>query len=221
MTQGGPPRPAEDVRIRIGDPLDASFAASLHANLIPEGFLSSLGEGLLRRLYRRVTRSPGSFLLVAECGDEGAGFLAGTVALGRLYREFALRDGVAAAARAARRLLVSWPQAIETLRHAGRGSAGGDRACGELLAIAVDPEHRRSGAGRMLVDGFVAQLARRDVRCAQVVVGADNIAAVALYEQAGFRPESTLELHRGTTSLLMTRTVGAGPDRAAHQAGRA
>ena len=38
------------------------------------------------RLYRRITRSEGSFLLVAEAEGTAVGFIAGSVAVGRLYR---------------------------------------------------------------------------------------------------------------------------------------
>ncbi len=197
----------------MGDPGDASQAAAWHAELIPQGFLSSLGERLLRRLYGRVVRSPGSFLLVAEADEDPAGFIAGTTSIRRLYRDFALHDGMSAFAGSAPRLVASWPRALETLRH-GRADPGGERvpgaACGELLAIAVDPAQRGRGIGRMLVDGFLNQLARRGTGCARVVVGADNIAAVSLYEQAGFRTEETFELHRGSPSFLMTRTVAGG-----------
>ena len=48
---------------------DAAAAAALHAGQIGEGFLTFLGPRFLRRLYRRVARTPGSFLLVVE--DEG------------------------------------------------------------------------------------------------------------------------------------------------------
>jgi ribosomal protein S18 acetylase RimI-like enzyme len=201
----GGPRAA--YHLRIGDPGDAPRAASLHAALISEGFLSSLGESFLVRLYGRITRSPGSFLLVAEAGARPAGFVAGSVALGRLYRDFLVHDGVVAAAGAARRLSVTWPRALETLRHAAHGRSQRGDGGGELLAIAVDPAWRGRGVGLVLVDGFLAQLARRDVSVARVVVGAHNTPAVSLYERAGFRTEQRIEVHRGTASLLMARAV--------------
>jgi [ribosomal protein S18]-alanine N-acetyltransferase len=58
----------------------------------------------------------------------------------------------------------------------------------ELLTIAVRPSHRRLGAGRELL-GMVIDLARRrGVRSIFLEVGADNPAAQALYERAGFLP---------------------------------
>ena len=49
--------------LRTGTVADAAAAAALHAGQISEGFLSILGPRFLTKLYRRVARTPGSFLL--------------------------------------------------------------------------------------------------------------------------------------------------------------
>jgi len=203
---------ADDVPvvIRRGTAADAEAAARLHAGLIGDGFLASLGPRFLRHLYRCVARDPDSFLLMADVGDGPpatpppvAGFLAGAVDLRALYRRFVWRHGLAATAGSLPRLVAALPRVWETLRH-GAGPAPA-AAGAELLAIAVDPAWRGRHVGALLVDGFLDELGRRGVAEAQVVVGADNTAAVALYGRAGFRPAATFELHRGTTSLVMRR----------------
>lgn len=202
--------PEIPVSIRVGLPGDAAAAASLHAQLISEGFLSSLGERFLRRLYRRIARSDGSFLLIAEAHGSSVGFIAGSVAVGRLYRNFVIRDGVVATLSAPVRLLTAMPSVIETLRHGRAGEGGG----GELLAVAVDPRWRHRRVGRQLVDGFLDELENRGLDAAHVIVGADNAAAIAMYDRAGFSAMRTLEIHRGTRSVRMETAVpsGAVPD---------
>jgi len=190
--------------VRVGGPADAASAATLHTRLISDGFLSSLGPRFLGRLYGRIVRSDESFLLIAEAGGTAVGFIAGSVATGRLYRSFLRRDGVAAFLSAPLRLVTALPRVLETLRH-GRddGGAGG----GELLAVAVDPEWRGRHVGRQLVEGFLRELEDRGVRGAHVVVGADNEAAIAMYRRSGFAPTRTFEMHRGTRSLVMVTDV--------------
>ncbi len=85
---------------------------------------------------------------------------------------------------------------------------------GELLAVAVDPRWRARHVGRALVDAFLAELDRRAVTSAHVVVGADNAPAIALYGRAGFTPAHTFEMHRGIESVLMRCAVvrAATPD---------
>jgi ribosomal protein S18 acetylase RimI-like enzyme len=185
--------------LRPGTEADAAAAAALHAGQINEGFLAILGPGFLSRLYRRVARVPGSFLLVVEDGTTTIGFLAGSTDVRGLYRSFLLRDGAAAALSCAGRLLRSWRRVRETLGH-GTGEAA-DGA--ELLSVAVDPAARGRGAGTLLVEGFLAEIKRRGQDAAHVVVGADNHTAIALYGRAGFTTGRHFELHPGTESLVM------------------
>ncbi len=212
--------PATDapVVIRAGTATDADGAARLHAALITEGFLAHLGPRFLRHLYRCIAAGPDSFLLVAAAGGSGppvtggarpepapmAGFLAGALDLRALYRRFALRHGVQATVTSLPRLVRAVPSVWETLRH-GTGPPEPETSGAELHTIAVDPVYRGRHLGSLLVDSFLKELVRRGVPDAQVVVGADNGPAVALYQSAGFRPARSFELHRGTTSLLMRR----------------
>ncbi len=185
--------------LRTGTDGDAAGAAALHAGQISEGFLTFLGPRFLRRLYRRVARTPGCFLLVLENDGTMAGFLAGSTDVSALYRSFVWRDGVAAAFASSGRLLRSWRRVIETLRH-GTGGAGEGT---ELLAVAVDPTARGRGAGTLLVEGFLNEVRGRQQRAAHVVVAADNATAVALYQRNGFHTIKRFELHSGTESLVM------------------
>jgi ribosomal protein S18 acetylase RimI-like enzyme len=195
----GHDRPA--VAVRVGGDADAPAAARLHATRITEGFLSFLGPGFLVRLYRRVPRTPGSFLLVAD-GDTGVvGFLAGSADVGGLYRSFLLRDGLPAGLAAAPRLVRGWRRVLETLRHGG-GGAGTGRGT-ELLAVATDPAAAGRGVGTALVAAFLDRVRAAGGTEAYVVVGADNHQAIALYERAGFAPADEFELHAGVRSLLL------------------
>jgi ribosomal protein S18 acetylase RimI-like enzyme len=206
------------VVIRPGTAADADVAAALHADLISEGFLARLGPRFLRQLYRCIAAGSDSFLLIAESaqaeesGNAGsgpggdrpiAGFLAGALDLGALYRRFAFRHGLAATLGSLPQLLGAVPQVLETLRH---GTGAATEAGAELLSVAVDPRWQGRHVGALLVDGFHHELEGRAVGLSQVVVGADNDSAVALYSRAGYTTVRSFELHRGTTSLLMHRT---------------
>jgi len=217
---GGRPRPRTgaplpELRIRPAGRADAAEAARLHAQGIDQGFLSLLGPRFLGRLYRRIGLDPGSFLLVATDGDgvdteSVVGFIAGSVDVPALYRSFLWRDGVVAAVPALGHLVAHWPRVVETLRHGSSDGAGTGRGA-ELLAIAVDGDVRGRGAGGTLVAAFVEELGRRQVDAAHVVVGADNEAAVGLYQRAGFTSVGRFELHPGTESLLMQWDRAARP----------
>jgi ribosomal protein S18 acetylase RimI-like enzyme len=202
--------------VRLGTDRDAGPVAELHMSSISEGFLASLGPSFLRRLYSSITSSPDGFLLVADNdpgrGDrdpaelEAAGFVAGATDIGRLYRRFLLRDGAVAALSSAPRLLRAAPQALETLRYGVREGNVGLKVDGgevELLSLAVQPARRRAGTGSSLVKAFLCASSASGAQSARVVVGASNENAIKLYRNAGFEPVHSLELHRGTTSLVM------------------
>ena len=57
----------------------------------------------------------------------------------------------------------------------------------ELLTLAVDPDHRRHGAGRTLVAEFLDESAARGAVTAFLEVAADNEPALTLYHAAGFQ----------------------------------
>jgi len=207
---GGPAGGGADddpVSVRMGSQRDAPAAAALHSQLISEGFLARLGPRFLDGLYGRIARSDGSFLLIAEANGVIVGFIAGSVALRRLYRDFLFHDGVRAFLSAPLRLVTAVPRVVETLRH---GSGEQVMAGGELLAVAVDPRWRERHVGARLVQGFLREMARRDVSAAHVVVGTSNTAAIAMYERAGFTAARTFEMHRGTQSVLMATAVPNG-----------
>lgn len=56
----------------------------------------------------------------------------------------------------------------------------------ELLRIAVDPEQRRRGLGRRLLDHALEELAAEGVSTCHLEVRADNTAAHGLYRRLGF-----------------------------------
>lgn len=191
-----------DATVRRGTVADAGFAARLHVDAIPEGFLPRLGVRFLARLYRRVCRHPGSFLLVADRDGRPAGFLAGTVDTHRLYRDFLLHDGVPAALVALPGLTVGWRRAWETLRYPTGTAVSLPPA--ELLAMAVRPEARGRGVGRALVGTMLGELSDRSVAAARVVTTSSNRSALELYRSLGFRPATGIELHPGTDSVILT-----------------
>lgn len=201
---------SDPVALRPAGDGDVAAVAALHARMIAEGFLSSLGERFLRRLYRRILRSGGSVLLVADAAGSVTGFVAGSSDVSGLFAEFARRDALAAVASSPWRVLRSWRRVLETRRLGGQ-SARADSGDAELLAIAVDPAWRGRGVGGLLVSGLLAALGDGGVRSVDVVVGSDNDAALSMYTRAGFAPVRRLEIHAGVASLLLRHDASPAP----------
>lgn len=199
---------ADNLLVRSGEPDDAVEIARLHATAVAEGFLPTLGPGFLRILHRRIIVDPSSFSMVAV-DDDGlvVGVCAATSDVGALYRTFLLRDGFRAGLVAFGRLVRTLPLALETLRHPNRD---GDLPAAEILVVAVHPDAQSRGIGRALVEATIAEFEARGVDAVRVVTTASNTAALALYDRTGFTPEATIEVHKGTESVMLVRAHGGG-----------
>lgn len=200
-----PDQPAgRDLVVRPAILHDVPQLAALHVGRIREGFLSSLGEPFLRRLYRRIVRSPNSFVLVAADADGIAGFVAVATDVKRLYQAFVIRDGVIAGLAAAPRLARSAGKVFETLRYpAAAASESEPLPPAEILAVSVAERAARRGVGHRLVLAALDELERRGVSSVKVVAGADNVAALGLYERCGFARHSRIAVHAGTPSEVL------------------
>src|SRR5262245_2232532 len=193
---------ANGTRIRPGLRRDAWALARLHTQEIPSGFLPTLGDRFMRRLYEALVADPDAVVVVAEDRDRVVGFAAGVGSVSRFYRRFALRHGARAAVAAAPRLVRPGVlrAASETARYPA-DTSGLPEA--ELVSIAVSPPFRRAGLGRQLVEGVRQGLGGRRVRELKVVVGSDNASANAFYLGLGFTQRSVIAVHDGTASNVL------------------
>jgi ribosomal protein S18 acetylase RimI-like enzyme len=198
------------VPIRLGTPADAAAVAALHSQELAEGFLVTLGTPFLVRLYTRIARYRGSFLLVMGETDDIEGFIAVAERTGDLYREFLVRDGLRAGLAALPAIGRAPRHVWETLRYGTRGDDGtpGAEASAplpdaEILSVAVDPAARGHGAGRALVAAATAELGRRGISSVRVVTAADNGPALRTYEAAGFTRRATTQVHAGVEQVVL------------------
>jgi ribosomal protein S18 acetylase RimI-like enzyme len=192
---------------RFATDADVHAVAALHADRIAEGFLVTLGPAFLRRLYRRILRSPEAFVIVAdeadgpEPGDRVVGFIAVAENTRALYRDFLVRDGFVAAATATPGIVRAPGAVWETLRYGLRG--GGSASGAEVLSTAVAADHGGRGIATGLVRSAVEELQRRGAASARVVTAVGNLAAVKAYERGGFRAVGLDEVHRGVAQQLL------------------
>jgi len=180
---------------------DVDAIVDLHAGRIADGFLVTLGRPFLRRLYRRMVRSPRAFALVVEDGRNVCGFVAAAEDTGAFYREFLSRDGIAAGVTAIAGIARAPRAVLETMRYGLRGNE--DAPAAEIMAIAVGADVERRGLGTLLVVAAVTELRQRGVASARVVTAVGNVAAIRAYELGGFRPHGFDQVHRDVTQQVL------------------
>ncbi len=62
---------------------------------------------------------------------------------------------------------------------------------GHITTVAVDPDHRRQGIGKRLIQELLKRGEAKGVECATLEVRASNEGAIQMYEQLGFKQAAT------------------------------
>lgn len=193
-------------------PIEAGFAACLHADALPHGFFASLGERYLRAYYMSFLASPHACALMADRDGIPLGFVVGSLDP-EAHRSFTIRRHGARLALQGGRALVLHPRLgvdflstrvgrytkgiVRSLRPRSSQPTGEPhpRASGRLGVlnhIAVVPDARGQGVGEALVDAFVQRARSTGVRRIQLLTLADGNGATRFYDRLGWRRLETL-----------------------------
>jgi glycosyltransferase involved in cell wall biosynthesis/ribosomal protein S18 acetylase RimI-like enzyme len=172
---------------------DTPHLARLHADALPDAFMSRLGRPFLARFYRALVADPDSVVVAAEREGSVVGFAAASVSTRDFTRRFALRHGLPAALAALRPSRVRG--VLESARYASGGTPGA-----ELVTVVVDPAHRRRGIARALVESARRGLDELGATELRVFTSPSNDGMNGLAVRLGFRPSAPVEVHDGVTS---------------------
>ena len=211
--------PERAVRI-IGAPrTDEQIAAvaRMHVTEVSEGFLSSLGEPVLRLLYRHLAASPHSVLILAVSYDDTAGqdapgravgYICGTLDTSALYREFLRARWPAALRVLLPRLLRPRRirKAVETLRYPAASDAALPKA--EVINFVVVPELRGRGVADQLFDQLMQWFRANGETRVKMVTGERQGRAHGFYEKSGAVLRGRTSLHRGVPSRVYVYPIG-------------
>lgn len=136
---------------------DVPAVVHVHMEAFPNFFLTFLGRGFLRELYRGIVRDPSGIAFVAERDGAISGFVAGTYEPAGLYRRLLKRRLIPFAWHAGWAFLrkpTAAPRLLRALtKSKSAASSEGRRA--ELMSLAVLPGNRGGGTGARLVETFV------------------------------------------------------------------
>lgn len=188
-------------RARTGD---AAALARIHREQLPDGFLPTLGQGFLTRLYRALIAFPRAVALVAEEHGEVVGFATGVASPRAFARHFLIRHGLPAAVLATSALVR--PSALrklgETATYAERSTT---RDEAELVSLAVRQGHEGTGIAARLVRLAVSELGALGATTVKLVAPARNERATSLYRATGFKPREEISVHDGARSIVWVR----------------
>lgn len=83
------------------------------------------------------------------------------------------------------------------------------RERGHIVSMWVDPEFRRVGVGRLLIDSIAAWAKGRGMRELKLMVTSVNHAAIAFYERMGFRMSGKTEPYPNDAAITQFEMLRA------------
>lgn len=173
---------------------DIKQVVSLHTHAFKEYFHTYLGPVFLSELYKGILNDPTGIAFVYPNDDQILGFVAGIGKLEgfykRLFKGHLLRFMMALIFPILRQpgILI---RLLRTL--AGPAMAEGYEDCATLLYIAVLPESRSKGIGKVLVHAFMEESKRQGLKQVNLTTARDNNDDVnTFYKRLGFSCPRTL-----------------------------
>ncbi|MFC7528301.1 GNAT family N-acetyltransferase [Actinoplanes sp. GCM10030250] len=185
--------------------------AHLHATEVAEGFLTSLGEPVLRLLYRHLTTSRLGVLYLAEHVPSGRplGYICGSPDTSALFREFARRRWAAVIPLLLPRLLNPMRafRLLETLAYPG--SADPALPAAEIINFVVVPSLRGRGVATKLYEHLMTWFSERGETAVKVVTGEQQQRAHGFYAKTGAVLHGQTSIHRGTQSRVYVQAISS------------
>jgi ribosomal protein S18 acetylase RimI-like enzyme len=182
--------------------------AELHIASINQGFLATLGVGVVSRMYRAIDEAPESILIVEVREGHVVGFISGGIGMGHIYKRMlrhpiGLTIALLPSVLRPRRML----RIFELLRYSRRGGRATGLPAAELLSMAVSPEYRGRHIAEHLYVQLVHQFKARGVREFRIIVGAALAQAHRFYQKMGAVPNARIEVHDGESSCAYVHQV--------------
>jgi len=185
--------------------------AALHQREIPGGFLSTMSQEFLARLYSAIVRSEKAFLLAATNPQSGivAGFICGSADSRDLMRQCIVGSGLKLITPLLPRLF-SWRVLVrifETLRYA-RQDDGPALPKAEILNFCVNSRLQGHGIGRQLFAALTSEFRRRGVERIKIVTGESQASAQRFYDAARARRAGGISIHGSANSVVFVYEIG-------------
>ena len=213
------------VCLRVVEVADVSRTARIHAAALPGGFFVDLGPRFLRCYHRTFLTSPAGVAILAERSGETVGFIVGTIDEATHYRHVVRRDRLALGARGlvalgANPILLSRFVRTRAVRYL-RGIVRLSRqvadlpedvtprvTSGVLSHMAVESSSRGAGIGSTLLCAFEDTARALGAKTVRLSTAAENTAAQAFYERAGWRRGDERSDADGHSWIYYSRDLG-------------
>jgi dTDP-4-amino-4,6-dideoxygalactose transaminase/ribosomal protein S18 acetylase RimI-like enzyme len=197
----------------VTPPRDLAQVAALHAAVITDGFLASLGTDVLAGVYRDIAQCDDAFIYVArDARGNVLGYLCASIDSRRVRSALLRRSArhVAPVGRALVRRPDAVRRLVETVRYP-TGSVRTELPPAEILNFCVAPAHQATGIGARLFGAVLEHYALVGIDEIAIVTGASQQGAQRFYERAGSVEVGRLEVHAGGASIAYVHRTDVRP----------
>jgi ribosomal protein S18 acetylase RimI-like enzyme len=168
---------------------DCDSITQIHLQSFNKFFLSSLGERFLKIFYKTCIKNPESIAVVCCTPErEMAGFAVGTLNSKGYYKRLLIKN-LSVFGPEAVKLLFTKPKALLRLAlNLTKTKENEDSAnMAELLSIAILPELRGAGIGKLLIIAFEAKLKEKSCEAVSLTTDFyDNEDVIKFYQKCGY-----------------------------------
>lgn len=188
------------ISLRTATKTDVVGIVNVHLSSFENFFLTFLGRRFLELMYHEVLREPNHVAIVAESQEgEILGFVAGVTNQTSYYHRLVTEKWFVfalASVRSVFRQPSIVPRLFRALKYTGKASAAACPAL--LLSIAVSPNAKGKGIGRLLVQQFLTDMAEKGVTKVCLTTDRDNNQATNnFYRKLGFTKIHDFETPEG------------------------
>ena len=184
--------------------------ASLHRENINKGFLSSLGNKFLRCLYKAISLSEKSILIVYIENNKVKGFISGTYDIKEI-KNILKRKCFLIFFRIFLKIILN-PRRLKKFIETYKYSSNDEDTYifninAELLSIAVEKDYRGKGIASLLYNELVKFFKENNIKEFKIIVGEKLKGAQKFYEKMGAKKIAEFELHKGEKSYIYLQKV--------------
>ena len=177
--------------------------AKIHRSEIENGFLSTLGENVLTKIYKGIIKSPHSLMFAAFKGDTVVGFICGSTDTSKVYRSIVLKSILSLVPVIIPKMFSKKNifRLAETLMYPSK-KENCDLPKNEILNFCVDRAYQAQGLGRRLFDLLMIEYKKYGLSQVKIVTGKSQTKAQLFYHSIGAKRVKEIELHKDIESVM-------------------
>jgi GNAT superfamily N-acetyltransferase len=188
--------------------LDYQECAYIHSNLIPNGFLPSLGINFLAGLYESFSISKHSFLMLAIENEKVLGFIAVSFNTNKFFKWYIATQIYKHVFKIPFKILgkTFFKKILDLLTYPykNKSSSEGFISNSEIFNFCVTKEIQGKGVGKLLFSNAVSRLENQNIETLKIVTGGDQKTAHNFYNKVGAILSGETTIHDSENSLVFS-----------------